>query len=223
MAEQKRVVGRLLLVANLAFANVAAALGVVAFVRPTIVGLPTDGFGGAFGELRVLLLPLGTAVAWAVFLAAMALLLANFAWLVRRPERTPPRNYVVSETPTGTVRVTREAIESGLRAAGEALPEITRLRISVDPAAPKRVLVTGHFLCAEGVNNLGASQRLRTVLQDRFDEIVRPAEGTRVDFELEFLGFQGRLTKKAAESAAADAPFTGPKYPIEEEDAGGAS
>ena len=76
-------------------------------------------------------------------------------------EQTPPSNWVVSDTPSGSVRIAREAIENGLQKAGEALAEITRVRVQVDTRTPKRILVTGQFQCAEGSNNLAASQRLR--------------------------------------------------------------
>ena len=113
----------------------------------------------------------------------------------------------------------REALENGLRTAGEALPEITRLRVQVDTRAPKRLLVVVMFQCAEGTNNLAASQRLRQALVDRFGEMVRPLDGGHPEFDLEFQGFAGKLGKKAAEIPPPEdpAPFTGPKYPIDDD------
>lgn len=208
---------RLLLVVDLAVANAAAAAVVVAFLRPGFVGLDLPVPAGA---PRLLTLPLDTGLAWGLFLGGVLLLLWNFAWLVRRPERLPPANWVTSETPTGPVRIAREALEVGLRQAGESLPEITRLRVQVDTSAQKRILVTGQFQCAEGTNNLSSSQRLRQVMQDRFREMVRPIDGARVEVDLEFQGFAGKLGKKAAEVPPPDdaAPFTGPKYPIDDEE-----
>jgi hypothetical protein len=137
---------------------------------------------------------------------------------VRRPERLPPSNWVVSETPSGPVRVSREALEVGLRLAGEALPEVTRLRVQVDTSVQKRILVTGQFQCAEGQSNLAASQRLRQAMIDRFGEMVRTADGGRVEFDLEFQGFVGKLGKKGEVPPPNDqAPFTGPKYPIDDD------
>jgi hypothetical protein len=63
----------------------------------------------------------------------------------------------------------------------------------------KRILVTGQFQCAEGTNNLAASQRLRQAMLDRFGEMVRPIDGARVEIDLEFQGFAGKLGKKGAE------------------------
>jgi xanthine/CO dehydrogenase XdhC/CoxF family maturation factor len=208
----RRVGNRLLLVWNLAVANAAAAFAVVAFLRPTFVG-------GDPGAARSLLLSLETGAAWGVFLGGLALLLTNFAWLVRRPERLPPGHWVLSETPTGSVRIAREALENGLQKAGEALPEVTRLRVQVDLSAPKRLLLVGQFQCAEGTNNLAASQRLRQALLDRFGSMVRTTDGVQVEVDLEFQGFAGKLGKKAAEVPAPDdgAPFTGPKYPIDDD------
>lgn len=217
---EPRLSGRLLLVANLVAANAAAAGCVLGFARPSFVGIDSRALLPVLGDSRVAVLPLDTGIAWLVFLLALLLLLANFAWLVRQTPTPAPRHYVTSETPTGPVRIAREALEGGLRAAGEALPEITRLRIQVDPGQQKRVLVAGQFQCPEGVNNLTASQRLRQALRDRFSDMVRLGEGTRVEFELEFQGFAGRLPRKAGElpPPEVDAPFTGPKYPIDDDE-----
>jgi hypothetical protein len=217
-SETGKVRGRLLLIANLAAATAAAGFWVVAFVRPVAFGeLPPD----AGRELR---LPLSTTLAWVAFLLALLLLLCNFAWLVRRPPAPVPRTYVQSETPTGTVRVAREALEAGLRVAGESLPEITRLRVQVDCSQPKRIAVLGHFQCAEGTSNLNASQRLRAALRERFTEMVRLGDGARAEFELEFQGFAGKLAKKAGDARASlepePPPFTGPQYPIEDDEGG---
>lgn len=215
-----RVAGRLLLVTNLAVASAAAGAVVVGFLRPGFVGRDLGPAGAAFG--RVCVLPLDTGLAWGLFLGAIALLVWDFAWLVRAGERLPPGNWVVSDTPSGPVRVAREALENGLRMAGEALPEISRLRVQIDTSTQKRILVTGQFQCAEGTSNLSASQRLRQAMVDRFREMARPADGSRVDFDLEFQGFLGKLGKKAAEVPPPEhEPFTGPRYPIEDDHGGG--
>lgn len=223
---RQRVTGRLLLVANLVAANAAAALYVVVFVRPgTLLGGGGELPAALFGDARVALVPLGTALAWAVLLGSILLLVANFAWLLRRREQAPPSNWVLSATPSGPVRIAREALESGLQKAGESLPEITRLRVAVDTHTPKRVLVTAWFQCAEGTGNLPASQRLRQVLTERFGAMVQLADGARVDFEFEFQGFAGKLGKKGVDLTPLpeepEQPFTGPRYPIDD-DAGGA-
>lgn len=214
-APKQRVSGRLLFVANLVVANAAAAVAVVTFLKPDVLGPLT--MPPATTE-RFAILRLDSALAYGILLASAGLLFWNFAWLVRRPERLPPSNWVVSETPSGPVRVSREALEVGLRLAGEALPEVTRLRVQVDTSVQKRILVTGQFQCAEGQSNLAASQRLRQAMIDRFGEMVRPADGGRVEFDLEFQGFVGKLGKKGEVPPPSDsAPFTGPKYPIDDD------
>ena len=229
MESSRRVSGRLLLIVNLAAASGAAALLVVGFARPGMVGLDTFGLDpaavSALAEAapgRAVLISLHTGWAWLLFLLALALLVCNFAWLVRRAPAPAPRNYVLSDTPTGSVRVAREALEAGLRGAGEQLPEITRLRVNVDCGQPKRILVLCHFNCAEGTSNLNASQRLRQTLRDRFREMVQLMDGCRCEFELEFQGFLGKLARKSAEVQATlepePPPFTGPQYPIDDED-----
>lgn len=222
-ATRQRVAGRLLLVANLVAANIAAGLAVVGFLRPGVVGIDLGPAQAAFGS-RVLVAPLTTWQSWTVFLGGVVLLVCNFAWLLRRRERQQPVHWVVSETPSGPVRIAREALEAGLRHAGEALPEITRLRVEVDTRTPKRVLVTAWFQCAEGASNLPASQRLRQVMTERFGAMVQPADGTRVEFDLEFQGFAGKLGKKNVDLPAPpeEPPFTGPRYPIDDDTGGGA-
>ncbi|MCB9878606.1 MAG: hypothetical protein H6835_13495 [Planctomycetes bacterium] len=216
MAGPRRWSQRLLLVANLAAANAVAAVWLVAFVRPALIGQEN-----APDEARAVRLPLDTPVAWLGLLGSVALLLANFAWLVRRGDGKPIDNWVISETPQGGVRVAREAIELALQKAGEAAPAVTRVRVKVDHRVPKRILVTAQYFIAEGQDHLAASQRLRHVLADRFAELVRLADGRRVEIELEFQGFLGKLSKRAAEPPPPstltedDDPFTGPRYPAD--------
>jgi hypothetical protein len=219
MGPRHRLADRLLLVTNLVVANAAAALFVVLFLQPGILlGADPSPFTTVFESGRIALVPLSTALAWAALCVGAGLLVWNFAWLVRRRDPAPPTNWVVSDTPSGPVRVAREALENGLRAAGESLPEVTRVRVQVDTRTPKRILVTVQFQCAEGTNNLAASQRLRSALSDRFAEMVRPTDGMRVEHELEFQGFAGKLGKKGVDVPPPEPPpFTGPKYPIDDE------
>lgn len=217
-----RLADRLLLVTNLVVANVAAAFFVVMFAQPgVLVGGTAGPFAQVLGTGRIAVVPLGDPVAWLLLLLAVALLCWNFAWLVRRREQATPSNWVVSDTPSGPVRIAREALENGLQKAGEALPEVTRVRVQVDTRTHKRILVTGQFHCAEGTNNLAASQRLRAAMADRFAEMVRPVDGARIEFDLEFQGFAGKLGKKGVEMPPPEPPpFTGPKYPIDDDSGG---
>lgn len=220
--DKRRVTGRLLLAFNVAVANVAALVCVVGFLRPSTVGVAAPGVVAGLPQQRIVILLLETTVAWGVFLAGLTVLVLNVWWLLRRPRSQPVVNYVLSETASGPVRVGREALESGLRAAGEALPEITRLRVVVDPGAGRRVRVLAQFQCAEGVSNLQASQRLRSALQERLASMVRLGDGGRVDYEIEFLGFAGKLPRKGEGPPPEEPPpFTGPRYPIEEEETSG--
>lgn len=217
-----RLADRLLLVTNLVVANVAAGVFVVAFAQPRVLlGGDLPPFALPSGAPRLAVFPLDTVFAWSFLLLAVGLLVWNFAWLVRRREQATPSNWVVSDTPSGPVRIAREALENGLQKAGEALPEVTRVRVQVDTRTHKRILVTGQFHCAEGTNNLAASQRLRAAMADRFAEMVRPVDGARIEFDLEFQGFAGKLGKKGAEMPPPEPPpFTGPKYPIDDDSGG---
>jgi hypothetical protein len=51
--------------------------------------------------------------------------------------------------------------------------------------------------------------------------MVRPADGARIEFDLEFQGFAGKLGKKAEVPPPEPPPFTGPKYPIDDDGHGG--
>jgi hypothetical protein len=213
-----RLADRLLLVTNLVVANVAAAVFVVVFLQPgLLLGVDASPIGQVFGHARVALVPLSTALSWIALCVGIGLLVWNFAWLVRRREQEPPSHWVVSDTPSGPVRIAREALETGLQKAGEGLAEVTRVRVQVDPRQSKRIQVTGQFWCAEGTNNLAASQRLRAALTDRLHEMVRPLDGARFEFDLEFQGFAGKLGKKVDVPPPEPPPFTGPKYPIDDE------
>lgn len=217
-----RLADRLLLVANLVVANAAAAWFVILFVQPQVLlGSDPAPLVQALGGARVATVPLDSPWAWIALLLGILLLAWNFAWLVRRSPSAPPSNWVLSDTPSGPVRIAREAIENGLQKAGEALPEVTRVRVQVDVRQQKRILIVCQFQVAEGMNNLAASQRLRAVLSDRLHEMVRPSDGARVEFELEFQGFAGKPGRKPVDvPPPVDPPFTGPKYPIDDEPGG---
>lgn len=218
MAARRRFPERLLLVVNVTVANGLAALWIATFLQPAVLG---GSLGAVPGQERVLVMPLHTAAAWIAFLSAVGLLLWNFAALVRRREGSAPSNWVISETAGGPVRVAREAIEAGLRIAGESLPEVTRLRVQLD-ATPKRLRVLGMFHCAEGRDHLAASQRLRKAMEQRFGELVRLGDGARAEFEIEFQGFSGKVAKNAVEPPsdpeADEEPFRGPQYPIDDDE-----
>ena len=81
MAARRRFSERLLLLANVLVANVVAALWVVGFLQPHALGVDV---GDAADGARVLGVPLQSVTAWLALLAAVGLLLWNFAWLVRR-------------------------------------------------------------------------------------------------------------------------------------------
>jgi hypothetical protein len=152
---------------------------------------------------------------------ALALLLLNALRLIylRQPKREP--NHIVSMGQAGEVRVAREAVEGGLRAAGEKLAEVTRVRVHVGHRAPRRVEVRVFYMAAEGVQIMQVSGRLRDALRQRFGELVQLPPEHRVEFQLEFEGFSGKLPRrseanKPKEPQTEDAPFTGPRYPIDD-------
>lgn len=204
--------------ANLVAANVAAVAWALSFAFPGILGTPPPD-----GEGAVLILPLRTSTALGVLVFAVLLLVCNATYLLRR-RPAPLLRFVLSAAPGGAVRVSRDALETGMRQAGEALPEITRLRIAVESGGQKKVVIRGQFQCPEGISNLEASRLLRRALGERFAEMVQLTDGNKVEMEIEFLGFAGKLTRKASETVDPEPepepeppPFTGPKYPIDDE------
>ena len=81
-------------------------------------------------------------------------------------------------------------------------------------------MVRAFFQAPEGVSILDASRRLREVLSERFRDMVHVADGTRIEFDIEFVGFAAKPARKGEAKPAEEEvpPFTGPKYPIEEEE-----
>ncbi|MEC9047386.1 MAG: hypothetical protein VYA51_05185 [Planctomycetota bacterium] len=218
MAGRRRINDRLLLIANILAANAVAAIWIMAFVQPDVLGL-ADAGAAAEGVGRRLVVPLATTAAWAALLLAVGLLMWNFAFLVRRRDERIPDNWVISHAPGGSVRVAREAVEAALRAAGEQVAPVTRLRVSLQRGAPKRVRVVGQFHCAEGHDHMTCGARLREHLQRRFEDLVRLPDGQLLEVELEFQGFSGKLAEGVAapSEAVEPEPFRGPQYPVDDE------
>jgi hypothetical protein len=203
MAFSARRLGQgLLLVANLLVATLAAAVWVAATLRPGTLGFDLEATG----------------VKWLGCAFAAALLLGNLLWLVRRGPK-PEVDFLESATDSGPVRVARDALVLGLRHAGDSIPEVTRFRVEVQVGRGARVRVRASFHCAEGSSNLLVGQRLRQALRERFEAMVRPLDGSKPEFELVFAGFHGKLSSSATETADA-VPFTGPQYPIDDDDKG---
>ncbi len=214
---------RLLLWANLLAAQIAAVTCVLAFINPGFLWLPMNA-------PRLLLIHLNSREAKITFAVAAVLLVLNLWALLkgRGSDRTPRQ--VTSVTATGEMAVSREALESGLRSAGEAIPEITRLRVHLAPNRPRRVVIQAQFQCPDEISNLHAAGLLRDRLRQRFDEMVQLPDGVRAEFAIEFLGFGGKLQRKipakgpedgvdAASAEVSPPPFTGPQYPIDDESA----
>lgn len=223
MATKRRFSERMLLVVNLAVANGVAALWIVTFLQPGVVGADVGATSPALADGgRGMVVPLQTPAAWLAFLLSVGLLLWNFAWIVRPRAPRVQSGWIVSETASGPVRVAREAVEAGLRVAGEALPEVTRLRVQVTMPAARRLLLVGQFHCAEGQDHLRASQRLRQAMLERFAHLVKLADGARAELELEFQGFLGKVDRSKPEPAPPaepeGEPFRGPQYPIDDDE-----
>jgi hypothetical protein len=213
----KAVIGRGLVLVNVGAAVAAAAVVVLAWVSPGTLGTWDEEKGTLTVHLaerhgvRV--------VGW----LGLLLLLADLLYLFYGRAPRAPLRHIVSETRDGTVLVTREALENSLRAAGEALPEVSRLRVALRQTGMRRLVVHAWFSAPETSSIALASQALRRTLRQRFETMVQMADGGRVDYELEFSGFSGRGPKRPPDAAApadedSGLSFTGPQYPIEDED-----
>lgn len=149
----------------------------------------------------------------------------------RREEEGP----ILSHTEDGVVQVSREAVEIGLRNVGESLDEVTRLRVKVLTPNRKRSLIRAHYLAPEGVQILELSSRLRRCLVDRFHQLVRIEKDSKLEVEMVFEGFYGKVKsgkaapeppkdppddQAAGEEEPSPPPFTGPRYPIDVEGEG---
>lgn len=211
------VIGRGLVLLNLAAAVVGAVVVVLLWASPSALGTWDD----AQGTLTVRLADGHGMLGW----LGLLLLVANALYLLYgRTPRTPLR-HIVSQTRDGTVLVTREALENSLRSAGEGLPEVSRLRVSIRQTGKRRLVVHAWFSAPETTSIPLASQALRRALRQRFEAMVQVVDGGRVEYELEFSGFSGKAPKRPPEPATppetAGEPFTGPQYPIEDEDEAG--
>ncbi len=148
----------------------------------------------------------------------------------RSGKRADEAGPLSSMTDDGIVHVSREAVESGLRAAGEGLSDVTRLRVKVLTPGRRRHRIRAHYLAPEGVQILEVGSKLRRALLDRFGELVRVDEG-KLEVEMIFEGFYGKAKgvkrpepepepePEVSEPAEPEAPppFTGPRYPIDAE------
>ena len=214
---------RLLWLANVTAGIVFAGFWCLVFVAPermsSALPVASNQLPGVFQ-----LLVRGNGWMQIVALLTTLLLVANIAWLLYGKQPKAPTSHVISETQDGPVKISREALETTLRTAGEALDEISRLRISVDPSAgAKRILVRAQFQAPDGLSIQDASQKLRRTMALRFQELVQLSEGTRLEMDIEFLGFSGKLSKRPAsetEDVETVEPqaFSGPKYPIDDDD-----
>ena len=221
-ADRRRLAKRLVLALDVVAALAASVLFVLGFLAPSTVGVDLPGgLSSPFGN--VLILSLVTSEAKLVFISALIVLTANVLYLLYARRLRSPLRHVTSEVQGGPVHVARDAIEAGLRNAGETLHEVARLRVLLANGGPKRVLARVQYQSPEGTSVHEATRLLRHALEQRFAEMVHLGEGSRVDWEIEFVGFVplGKAQKKPTPLVPLDRPdesFTGPRYPIDDED-----
>lgn len=208
---------RLLLLANVLAASVSALFWILLFLAPG--AFSQDAAAASDHELATDIRSRAGPQGAALF--GLALLLLNFLYMLYGRRATQLARHVHSVSPDGPVEVACDVVEQALRRSGEALEEIAKLRIVVEPT-PKRVLVRAQFQAPDGVPIHEVSQRLRASLSARFAELVTLPSGARVEFAIEFMGFSGRVARRESPAEPAEteerSPFTGPEYPIDEED-----
>ena len=210
MAHEFRSFGRgVLLAVDVLAALAACVVVVVVYVAPRALG-------DYDADARTLALAFGgNPVVELVFAAALPLLAVNALYFLYGRSPARPLAFVPSEAPGGVVKISREALESGLRRAGERPDLGGRLRVAGEHGGLKRIVIRAHFQAPEGASIQEASRELRTALTSRLAEMVRATEGMRADLDIEFIGFSGKLAKGREPSLEAEAPpFTGPRYPL---------
>lgn len=211
----RRLSAQLLIGANLLAANLAAAFFLALFISPGSFSQVEDGEFELSANIQSLpFLQL-------TFAASLVLILANVLYLLYGRQEKDPLRYVLSDAPGGPLRVSKDALETGLRQRGESLPELSRLKVAILAGGVKRLRLQAQFHCPEGVRIQELSRKLRGVLEAKFFELVKLTDGVKLATEIEFSGFSGKLAKRQAEEKVGSdepGPFTGPKYPIDDED-----
>lgn len=216
-ADSRRLARKLVVAVDVVAALAASSLFVVGYVAPEVLGVK---------DARGLLLLTERSEAKLTFACALGVLVLNLLYLLYGRRLASPLRFVTSEVQGGPVRVAREAIEAGLRNAGETLTEVARLRVGLEHGGIKRILAKVQFQAPEGTSVHEATRALRHALDQRFSDMVHLGEGARIDWEIEFVGFVplGKATKKPAPLIPldrAEEPFTGPRYPIDDDDGHG--
>ncbi|HHI79670.1 MAG TPA: hypothetical protein ENK02_06790 [Planctomycetes bacterium] len=159
-------------------------------------------------------------------LGASVLILNLLRWLyLRSGPNALLEGPLLSQTKHGVVQVSREAIEAGLRSAGEALPEVSRLRVRILTPTKRKILIRAHYTTPEGIDIFDLSARLRRTLLEGFERMVQLEREGKLEIELVFDGFYGKVKapkaapeskeKKAESQETESQPFTGPRYPID--------
>lgn len=206
---------RLLLLVNICVSNIAALVLLALFISP---GSFSQGSSEEFALLTNIRDRAGMQFAC---LASLLLLAANVLYLLYHRRGGDPMRHVLSDAPGGPLMVSRDALEAGLRSRGEAIEDITKLRVTILAGGLKRTRMHAQFHCPEGASIRDLSTRLRRALETRFAELVKLTEGARLVTEIEFSGFAGKLTPRPAEEkegTSEPGPFTGPKYPIDDDE-----
>lgn len=215
----EHLIARFLLVLNLAVAILASLWVLLVWAAPE--ALSSAGPKEA-GTLRLVVRGDG-GIGLIAFFAGI-LVIFDVVWLAITLAPKATAGSVVSDTETGRILVSKDAIENGLRLAGEAVAEVSRLRVMVEAprGRARRVSVRAQFQAREGAKLERVSGDLREALRRRFAELVSMPSSGRLELDLEFGGFSGRSPRPAESTETpaeeAPAPFTGPKYPIEPED-----
>lgn len=213
-ADRKRFTKRFIVAIDVCAAVAASAAVVAGYLVP-------HWFGDV--DARGVTLSLARSETKLVFACGLGVLALNFLYLLYGRRLASPLRFVTSEVQGGPVRVAREAIEAGLRHAGESLTEVARLRVALEHGGIKRILARVQFQAPEGTSVHEATRALRHALDQRFTDMVHLGEGARIDWEIEFVGFVplGKTVKKPApliQLDRADEAFTGPRYPIDDDE-----
>ncbi|MEO0481437.1 MAG: hypothetical protein AAF196_18355 [Planctomycetota bacterium] len=220
----RRLGFRIVLILDVTVAVVAAAFLLAVYLAPGPMSQLRDT------RLQTLLLEypdvyavgVHSTATWNVLIVVgVVVLIGNLLWLVYGGSPPSPPSHLQSQTTSGVIKVARDAVETSLRAAGESVEGVSRLRVSIEPSGGvRRVAMRASFHCLEEADVGLIGGRLRAVLRRKFAELVRLPDGQRLDVALEFLGFAGRPPRQKAAPEEPkvepkdDDSFRGPEYPI---------
>lgn len=152
-------------------------------------------------------------------LVALLIVIWNLTRLVKALRGSSSRDaYIQSKAPQGEgPGVSLRALENSLIKMAKDLPEIKKVFLQVRKGGDKEIKIEVRYVTYEGLNVIKVSEKLRSALAARFNEIVQLQEDCRLDFDIRLDRLSpGKMKReKREESPKEEETFTGPKFPVD--------